>query len=103
MMRIIKTDKVVVVSGKDKGKTGDIIAISPKKGKVIIKGVNVVTRHVKARKQGDTPGIKHEESYIKLTKVMPICGSCKQPCRVSMTTLKDGKNARVCGKCKEIM
>ena len=103
MMRVRKNDKVVVISGKDKGKQGDVIAILPKKGKIMVKGVNVVTRHVKARRQGETPGIKHEESYIKLCKVMPVCGSCKKPCRPGATTLKDGKNARVCGKCKEIM
>jgi large subunit ribosomal protein L24 len=103
MMRVKKSDKVIVVSGKDKGKTGDIIAILPKKGKIMIKDVNIITRHVKARKQGDIPGIKHEESYIKLCKVMPICGSCKNPCRIGIIVLKNGKNARVCGKCKEIM
>lgn len=103
MMRVNKNDKVVVISGKDKGKSGDVIAILPKKGKVIVKGVNIVTRHVKARKQGDVPGIKKDESCIKLSKVMPVCGSCKKPCRIGTTKLKDGKNARICGKCKEIM
>ena len=62
--RIKKNDTVVVLSGKDKGKTGSVIEILPKKGKVMVKGVAVVTRHVKARKQGEVPGIKKEETYI---------------------------------------
>lgn len=103
MMRIKKTDKVMVVTGKDRGKTSDVIAILPKKGKIKIKDVAVVTRHTKARKQGDISGIKKEEGYICLSKVMPICPSCKKPCRVGAKMLKDGKRARICGKCKEVM
>ena len=103
MMRVKKNDKVMVVSGKDKGKTSSVIAILPKKGKILVKDVAVVTRHVKARKQGDTAGIRKEESYICLSKVMPICPSCKKPCRIGVIELKDGKKARVCGQCKEVM
>ncbi|NBP00544.1 MAG: 50S ribosomal protein L24 [Proteobacteria bacterium] len=103
MMRVKKNDKVLVISGKDKGKTSSVIAISPKTGKIMVKDVAVTIRHVKARKQGDIPGIKREESYICLSKVMPICPSCKKPCRVGALELKDGKKARVCGQCKEVM
>jgi large subunit ribosomal protein L24 len=103
MMRIKKNDKVMVISGKDKGKKSDVIAILPKKGKIMIKDVAVATRHVKARKQGEIPGIKKEESYIKLSNVMPICPSCSEPTRIGKKFLNDGKKVRVCGKCKEIM
>lgn len=103
MMRIKKNDKVKVISGKDKGKTADVIAILPKKGKIMVKDVAVATRHVKARKQGETSGIKKEETYISLSKVMPVCPSCKKSCRVGAIDLKDGKKARICGKCKEVM
>jgi len=103
MMRVKKSDKVIVISGKDKGKKADVIAILPKKGKIKIKDVAVVTRHAKARKQGETSGIRKEESYISLSKVMPICPSCKKPSRVGAINLKDGKKARVCGRCKEVM
>ncbi|MEX0849508.1 MAG: 50S ribosomal protein L24 [Candidatus Dependentiae bacterium] len=70
--RIKKGDSVYVLTGKDKGKTGSVIAILPKKGKVMVKDVAVVTRHVKARKQGDIPGIKKEERYIDISNVMPV-------------------------------
>lgn len=103
MMRVKKNDKVMIISGKDKGKVSDVIAILPKHGKILIKDVAIVTRHVKARKQGDVAGIRKEESYIPLSKVMPICSSCKKPSRTGVIEMKDGKRARTCGKCNEIM
>jgi large subunit ribosomal protein L24 len=69
---IKKGDLVYVLTGKDRGKKGSVIAILPKKGKIMIKGIAVVTRHVKARKQGETSGIKREERYIDISNVAPI-------------------------------
>jgi large subunit ribosomal protein L24 len=102
MARIRKNDSVQVLSGKDKGKTGKVIEISLKKDKVIVEGVAIITKHVKARRQGETSGIKKSETYIDISKVMPICGSCHKPCRVSVKMLDDGKKSRVCSQCKEI-
>lgn len=101
MERIRKSDKVKVITGKDRGKEGSVIAILPKKGKILVKGVAVSIKHSKARKQGDVSGIKKEESYIDASKVMPVCSHCKQPCRVGVVQLKDGKSARMCTRCKE--
>ncbi len=70
--RIKKGDSVYVLTGKDRGKKGSVIAILPKKGKVMVKDVAVVTRHVKAKKQGDTPGIRKEERFIDISNVMPV-------------------------------
>jgi large subunit ribosomal protein L24 len=102
MARIKKNDIVLVLSGKDKGKTGLVIGILPKKDKVMVKDVAVATRHAKARKQGEVSSIKKEERFIALSKVMPICGSCKQPTRVNVKLLDDGSKVRVCNCCKEI-
>lgn len=99
--RVKKNDSVFVLSGKDKGKKGTVLAISPKDGKVLVKDVAVVTRHVKARKQGDVAGIRKEERFIDVTRVMPMCTSCNKPCRVGSKTLEDGKRVRVCVRCKE--
>jgi large subunit ribosomal protein L24 len=99
--RVKKNDTVVVLSGKDKGKQGSVIEILPKKGKVVVKDIAIVTRHVKARKQGDVPGIKKEEGYINISKVMPICSACKNPCRAN-AKLVDNRQVRVCNRCKEI-
>lgn len=100
--RVKKNDNVVVLSGKYKGKQGVVLEVVTKKAKVVVKGVAVVSRHIKARKQGDTPGIKKQESSVDLSIVMPMCGSCKKPCRVNTKMLENGKQARTCNRCKEI-
>ena len=100
--RVRKDDTVVAISGKDKGKQGTVIAISPKKGKVMVKGLAIKTRHVKARRQGEVSGIKKEEGYLDISKVMPVCSSCKAPTRVASKILDTGKRVRICNSCKEI-
>lgn len=100
--RIKKNDTVVVLSGKDKGKKSTVLEVLPKKNLVMIKDVAVVTRHVKARKQTDVPGIKKQESYLNLTRVMPVCGSCKKPCRVNTKMVEGKKRVRACNRCEEI-
>jgi large subunit ribosomal protein L24 len=102
MVRIKKDDMVAVLSGKDNGKTGKVIEILPKKGKVKIKGIALVKKHVKARRQGETGGIKEVEAYLDASKVMPICASCNHPTRVSVKHAEAGKKARMCNRCKEI-
>lgn len=99
--RVKKNDTVVVLSGKDKGKSGSVIEILPLKDLVMVKDVGVITRHAKARRQGEVSGIKKEEQYIALHKVMPVCTSCKKPCRVNVTMLQDGSKKRTCNSCKE--
>jgi large subunit ribosomal protein L24 len=99
--RVRKDDTVVVLSGKDKGKQGLVIAILPKKGKVMVKDVAVMTRHVKARKAGELAGIRKEESFIDLSNVMPVCSSCKKACRINSKNLDSGEKVRVCNRCKE--
>lgn len=69
---IKKGDQVYVLTGKDRGKKGTVLAVLPKEGKVMVKGVAVVTRHVKARRQGETSGIKQEERYIDISNVAPL-------------------------------
>lgn len=100
--RVKKNDIVHIITGKDRGKEGSIIAILPKKGKIMVKGVAIVTRHLKARKQGDVGGIKKEESFFNTSKVMPVCSSCKKPCRTGSKELDQGKKVRTCKRCNEI-
>jgi large subunit ribosomal protein L24 len=75
----------------------------PKKDKIKVKGVAIVTRHKKARQQGEVSAIRKEETFIYATKVMPICSSCKKACRVGSKTLENGSQARMCVRCKETM
>jgi large subunit ribosomal protein L24 len=101
LARIKKDDLVIVVSGKDKGKQGHIVAIDHKKERVLVKGVGITTRHIKARRQGEKSRISKEESYVPFCKVMPICPSCKKRCRRQVRLLDEGKRVRVCHRCKE--
>lgn len=75
MAKTVKKNSIVVVlTGKDKGKTGRVIAILPKKNKVKVEGVAIVTKHAKARKPGETSAIKKLESFIHISNVMPVNG-----------------------------
>ena len=97
-MNIKKDDKVVVLSGKDKGKEGKILSADPKAVKVIVEGVNVATKHQKPRKQGEEGGIIKVETPIYACKVMVVCPKCGKPTRVAHK-LDGGKKVRVCKKC----
>lgn len=101
LSRVKKDDNVIVISGKDKGKQGVVIKVAPKKDEVFVKGVNIITKHAKAKKSGETSRIIKEESYVPLSKVMPVCKSCKKPSRVRAKFLEDGKKVRVCHRCNE--
>ena len=97
-MNIRKDDKVVVISGKDKGKEGKVLIADPKAGKLVVEGVNVATKHQKPRKQGEEGGIIKVETPIYACKVMVVCPKCGKPTRVAHK-LDDGKKVRVCKKC----
>lgn len=100
-MNIKKDDIVIVLSGKDKGKKGKVISADPKNAKVIVEGVNVAKRHMKARKPGEESGIIKKETPIYASKVMRVCPKCDKPTRPAHTILKDGSKVRVCKKCGE--
>ena len=95
----IKTgDTVIVLSGDDKGVKGEVIAVSPAEGKVIVKGANIIHKHVKPRRQGETGGIVDAEGAIYASKVALFCEKCGKGVR-SKTEVVDGVKTRVCAKC----
>ena len=95
----IKTgDTVVVLSGESKGVKGKVIAASPEEGKVIVEGANIVSKHVKARRQGDKSQILKTEGAIYACKVQLVCPKCNKGVRVHHKVF-DGKKVRVCAKC----
>ena len=98
-MNIRKNDKVVVLSGRDKGKQGEVLRAMPKEGKVVVQGVSVATKHQKARKQGEESSIIKVETPIYACKVMVVCPKCSKPTRVAHKATADGKKVRVCKKC----
>ena len=96
----VKTgDEVMIISGKDKGKTGKVLGVSPAEGKVIVEKRNMVTKHVKPRKAGDPSGIVKAEAALYACKVQPVCPKCKKQTRVAHKFEKDGSKIRVCAKC----
>ena len=97
-MNIRKDDKVIVLSGKDKGKTGKVLVADPKSLKVIVEGVNVATKHQKAQKKGQDGGLIKVETPIYVSKVQLVCPKCGKGTRVGHK-IADGKKVRVCKKC----
>ena len=102
-MNIKTGDTVVLLTGDDqyKGKTGKVLEVSPKEQKVIVEGINMVSKHVKPRKAGDPSGIIQAESAVYACKVQLVCPKCKQPTRIGHKIYADGKKDRVCKKCGE--
>ena len=101
-MNIKRDDKVIVLSGKDKGTEGKVLSVDPKAGKVIVEGVSVASKHSKPRKQGEKGGIIKIETPIYACKVMVVCPKCGKATRVAHK-LENGKNVRVCKKCGATM
>ena len=97
-MHIKTGDTVVVLSGNSKGVKGEVIAVSPAEGKVLVKGANMIHKHVKARRQGDTSSIIDAEGAIYASKVALYCPKCDKGVRTH-TEIVDGKKIRVCAKC----
>ena len=97
-MNIKKGDTVVVLSGKDRGKQGKVLGIVPKSSKVVVEGINMVTCHVKPRKQGEQGGIVKREAAIASCKVQVVCPKCSKATRVAHK-IENGKSVRVCKHC----
>ena len=99
-LHIKKCDTVIIISGKDKGKKGKVLEVSPSEGKVIIEGRNIVTKHVKPRQMGDAGGIVKAEGALYASKVMVVCPACGKPTRVAHqftdSSEKFEKKIRVC-------
>ena len=98
-MSIKKDDLVVVLSGKDKGKQGKVLAVQPQAGKVIVENINIVSRHTKPRKQGEEGGILKKEAPIYACKVQRVCPKCNKATRPAHKLMADGKKVRICKKC----
>jgi len=95
----VKTgDKVVVINGKYRGKQGKVMQVSPAEGKVIVEGVNIVTKHVKPRTAEEQGGLIQAESALYADKVQLICPKCGRPTRVGHKINAKGKKVRTCKK-----
>ena len=97
-MKVKKNDKVLVLAGKDKGKTGNVLSVSTADKKVVVAGINIVTKHKKPRSQEDKGGIVKMEAGIDASNVQVICPVCGKATRVAHAIV-DGKKVRTCKKC----
>lgn len=97
-MTVKKGDNVVVITGKDKGKTGKVLEVFPKDNKVLVDGVNIVTKHKKARTQQEKSEIVKKVAPFEASNVLVVCPVCGKATRVAHKEI-NGKNARVCKKC----
>ena len=101
-MKLRKGDMVIVNSGTEKGKKGEIIKVDLKNSKVLVKGINVRTMHVKARKQGQESGIIKREVPINVSKVNYFCDKCGKGVKLGIKVAEDGSKSRYCKKCEEV-
>lgn len=95
-------DKVLILSGKDKDKTGKVLEVMPRTGKVIVEGVNIIKRHQRPTRDNPQGGIMEKEGPIYSAKVMLICPRCNKPARVGQKYLADGEKVRYCKNCGEV-
>ncbi|HEY91456.1 MAG TPA: 50S ribosomal protein L24 [Dehalococcoidia bacterium] len=102
-MKIRKSDNVLVITGKDRGKKGKIRFVYPKSNRVLVEGVNIIKMHSRARAQVRQAGIIEREIPISVSNVMLLCGKCNKPARIGLRVLGDGRKARFCRVCGEVV
>ena len=102
-MKIRKNDTVLVITGKDKGKKGKVRRVLPKENRVLVDGINMVKRHSRTRGQARQAGIIEMEAPISASNVMLICNKCDKPARVGFRLIDNGKKARTCRSCNEVI
>lgn len=102
MQKVKKGDTVKVLSGNDKGKTGEVLEVMPKVEKIIVKGINIKKKHMKPRRQGEEGGIISMEFPIHMSKVSVVCPKCGKAARIGFKMDKDNK-VRVCKSCGAII
>lgn len=101
-MNVKLNDNVVVITGKDAGKQGKVIATSPKNGTVTVEGINLQSKAKKARKANETSQIVKQEGPIDVSNIMVVCSGCGKGVRIKHSVV-DGKKVRVCGKCGAVL
>ena len=99
--KIKKNDMVMVVAGRDRGKTGKVMRVLSERGRVVIERLNVVKRHSKPRGTQSPGGIVEKEAPIDISNVMIFCDRCNAPVRVGYKTAGDGEKVRICRRCGE--
>jgi len=100
-VQIRKNDSVMVITGRERGKTGKVLRVLPDKDTVIIERVNMVKRHTKPKGPQQTGGILEKEAAIHVSNIMLMCDKCNAPVRIGHKVLGDDKKIRICRRCGE--
>lgn len=100
---IKKEDKVMVLSGRDRGKIGRVLKVDVEKERILVEKINIVKRHTRPSAKTAQGGIIEKESPLNISKVMIVCNKCAKPSRVNKRILEDGSKIRICKKCGEAM
>ena len=100
-LSIKKNDTVMVVAGKDRGKSGKVLRLFPNKDTVIIERLNFAKRHLKAGGSHGKGGIVEKEAPLHISNIQLLCGKCNLPTRIGKKILEDGRKIRICRKCGE--
>ncbi|MFQ5849756.1 MAG: 50S ribosomal protein L24 [Candidatus Binatia bacterium] len=98
-LHIRKNDSVMVIAGRERGKTGKVLRVHPEKGRAIIERVNLVKRHARPRGPQQPGGIVEKEASIHISNLMLMCDRCNAPVRFGHRVLGEGKKVRVCRRC----
>ena len=98
---IRKNDTVMVIAGRERGKTGKVVRVIPEKRRAIVERLNMVKRHTKARGPQSPYGIVEKEAAIHLSNLMVMCDKCNAPVRIGKRRLEDGRSVRTCRRCNE--
>jgi large subunit ribosomal protein L24 len=102
-VQIRKNDSVMVIAGRERGKTGKVLRVLPEKDALIIERVNLVKRHSKPRGPQQPGGIVEKEASIHASNIMIMCDKCNAPVRIGHKRLSDGKKVRICQRCGEAL
>ena len=104
MAFILKKDKVVVLTGKNRGKQGDVVEVFTGTNRVLVSKINFVKRHTRGNpQQGEPGGIREKEASLHISNVMLVCPKCSRPMRPKTDHLSDGTKVRTCRKCGEML
>src|SRR5512135_909436 len=102
-LSIRKNDTIVVKAGKERGKSGRVIAVYPAKDSLLVERVNMIKKHMKPTRQYTQGGIIEKEAPLHVSNVMLLCPKCNKPTRIGNAVLQNGKKLRTCKKCREVI
>ena len=101
--KVRKNDNVMVIKGRERGKTGKVLRVIPESGRVVVERLNMVKRHTKQRGPQSPSGIVEKEAPLRIENVMIFCDRCNAPVRVGSKAAGDGSSSRICRRCGEAL